>query len=173
MNFKFKFTIIACIIPLISVLWGFFDKNISLFLNSLLTILCIGGLLVFDKKIRIFSSRTYAIVLIFILLSVFGGRALGAYEKLTYWDKTLHFLSGFILVIIGKQIYIKFKGNTTNKALRKTYSFFIAVSGAAFWEIFEFLCDKILGTSAQNNSLTDTMLDIILGTVSALFAIFI
>lgn len=126
-----------------------------------------------DKKLDMFNIRTYSITLIFILLSVFAGRSLGFYKRIPYWDKSLHFFSGFLIVIIAYRIYEKLKGDSKNKLLKKVFGFFVGVSGAAFWEIFEFSCDKILGTTAQNNSLTDTMLDIILGTISSLIAVFI
>ena len=173
MKLKTKITLLACILPVPSSVYALFSNQISLLLNSLLTLGCLSGFWILDKKLNVFSTKSFVSVLIFILLSVFAGRSFSLYEKFIYWDKFLHFLSGFILVVIAKQVYKKLKGNVHNKALIKLFSLFTAVSGAAFWEIYEFSCDRILGTTAQNNSLTDTMLDIILGTLSALIGIFI
>lgn len=173
MQVKTKVTLFACILPLLFSVYALFSNQISLLLNSLLTLGCLSGFWILDKKINIFSLKSFMSVIIFILLSVFAGRSLSLYQKFINWDKFLHFLSGFILVIIAKQVYKKLNGDTNNKALIKLFSLFTAVSGAAFWEVYEFFCDRILGTSAQNNSLTDTMLDIIMGTISALIGIFI
>lgn len=104
---------------------------------------------------------------------MFIGKVLGGYQKIKYYDKILHFISGFLLVVMGNQIFSRLGGKDINKLLRKFFSFFFAVTGAALWEIVEFLSDTFLNTLAQNNSLTDTMLDITLGTVSALLAFFI
>lgn len=173
MKLNTKITFFACIFPILSALYALFSNQISLLLNSLLTLGCLGGFWILDKKINIFSTKSFLSIIIFILLSVFAGRSISLYEKFIYWDKFLHFLSGFILVVVSKQIYKKLKGDTNNKALIKLFSLFTAVSGAAVWEIYEFFCDRFLGTSAQNNSLTDTMLDMILGSLSALISIFI
>jgi hypothetical protein len=37
---------------------------------------------------------------------------------------------------------------------------------AFLWEVAEFLSDNFLGTMSQNNSVTDTMMDMILGTTT-------
>ena len=46
-----------------------------------------------------------------------------------------------------------------------TFSIFFAMAVAGGWEIWEFTTDQLLGFASQNNSLIDTMLDIICGTV--------
>lgn len=171
MNIKTKITVAACIPLLLTAFYGIFCKDANLFINPLVTMVCIGALVFSDKKTGIFSSWTYMGTLLLILFSVYIGRGLGAYKKVPYWDKALHFYSGFVLAAISRKIYIKLKGSEENKALMNCFAFFTAVSGAALWEIYEFTSDMLIGTTAQNNSLTDTMLDIIAGTVSALLAV--
>ena len=125
------------------------------------------------QKISFFHQKTYYAVLTFILLSVFAGRTLKFYSIVPYWDKILHFASGFIAAAAGKEIYIKFGGNTKNPALTNLFIIAFAISIACVWEIYEFTADALLGTSSQNGSLSDTMLDIIAGTASALISILV
>ena len=46
------------------------------------------------------------------------------------------------------------------------FSLLFAIACAGVWEIWEFSTDQIFGFTAQNNSLHDTMWDIICGTVA-------
>ena len=171
MSVKTKTTYLMCIPPVITLFYGIFAGKTGILLNSCLVILCVLSALILDKRINLFSNREYGVILIFILCSVFAGRSLGAYKSIPYWDKILHFLSGFILLMVGKNFYRKLNGNK-NKIIQKLFTLFSAISGAALWEIFEFGCDSLLGTMAQNNSLNDTMWDLILGTLSTISGIF-
>lgn len=167
-----KYSLLAAVLPAATAVYGVFIKDAATIFNSALTIFCIFLILLIQKWLKIFSRTGFISALIFILLAVFAGRTLGAYGKIPYWDKFLHFSSGFILVLIGRDIYRKKSRGHYEKGMLKFFSFLFAVSGAAIWEIFEFTCDSLLKTTAQNNSLTDTMLDIITGTLSALITLF-
>lgn len=171
MNIKIKTTYLACIPPVITLFYGIFANKTEILLNSCLVILCIFGVMLLNKKLNLFSVKEYGAVLIFILFSVFAGRSLGGYKIIPHLDKILHFTSGFILVIAGKGIYRR-TGGSKNKIVMRLFVLFLGISGAALWEIFEFGCDSFLGTSAQNNSLNDTMWDLLLGTVSSVLGIF-
>ena len=169
---KTKLTILSCIFPVAAAVYGIIKAEYGIALNSAFTVVCLWSFYFADRKFRFFSGKIYTSVLVFILLSVFSGRCLGLYNLIPYWDRTLHFLSGFIIVISGKSLFRKLNGKTEQKCLMKVFSFLTGVSAAGLWEIFEFSCDRLIGTVAQNNSLTDTMWDIILGTVSAAVTIF-
>jgi len=173
MKTKAKAAFICCIPPFITILYGFFLKESSVYLHSLISIGCILAIFLIDKKFRLFKFPMFLTIIIFILLSLYFGRVLGAYGKVPYWDKFLHFSSGFIIVKISKILYKKLNGNPKNKFLLKFFSLSVATAAASLWEIFEFASDSIFKTAAQNNSLNDTMLDIIAGTISAVIAIFI
>lgn len=169
---KTKLVLLSSLFPGITLLYGIFSLKIDIILNSLFVIVTIFAFFFIDRKFKLFSFKTFTFILIFTLLSQLAGR-LGAYEKIKYWDKFLHFISGFILSLTGRDIYYTFKGEKENKKLLKLFSLFFSISGAAFWEIFEFNSDLIFKTHAQNNSLLDTMTDIILGTLSALISLII
>lgn len=168
----YKFPVFAALIPAISALYGVFATQYQIALNSAYTLLLIAVFWLIHKKFPVFKIRTYSSFIIFILLSVFLGRALSLYALIPYWDKILHFLSGFIFAQAGKEIYLKLDGNKKSKALLNTFALLSAFSIAALWEIWEFATDKILNTNAQNGSLDDTMYDITMGSLSGIIKVF-
>ncbi len=169
---NFKISLCLCVVPAFYGILSLIRADLFSLFNCLLTIGTIFMFFLINKWLKLFSKKSFIFVLLFILFSVFGGRTLGAYGKIENWDKLLHFSSGFLLYQLGSEVFLKIsKGK--NVILRKLFSLFVALSGAGIWEIFEFACDKILKTSAQNNSLSDTMLDIIMGTFGALISVFL
>lgn len=171
MSFKSKFVAISIALPVILFIYGLLSIQYDIVLNSLYTVLCIVALIIIHKKFSLLTIRTYYSVIIFILLSVFAGRSLGFYSLIPYWDKALHFLSGFIIAAIGKQIYTKLSGDTTNKILISLFVASFSIAAAGVWEIYEFIIDSVFGIESQNGSLNDTMWDMIAGTLSALISI--
>jgi uncharacterized membrane protein YjdF len=167
----FKIIAFSSIPPSISALYGVFTSNFKLALNSAYTIFLIAAFVLLHKKAHIFKISTRNSFIIFILLSIFLGRALNFYALVPQWDKLLHFLSGFLFAQAGKEIYLKLGGNKQNKAVLNYFALFSAFSAATLWEIWEFASDKILNTNAQNNSLDDTMYDIVAGSVGGIIKV--
>ena len=139
--------------------------------NIILAVLCIVAVTIIYKKTKLLTKGAYFSVVIFILLSIFLGRGMRIYRIIPFWDKGLHFLSGFIATAVAKHIYSVFGGNTKNKVLFNLFTIVFAVAVAGVWEIYEFTIDSLFGMQAQNNSLDDTMWDIILGTASGLISV--
>lgn len=171
MSTKLKINIFLIVLPAIGLIYAVFTKQYSMALNSLLTILCLVAVMIINKKIPVLSTGTYYAVLVFILLSVFAGRGVEIYRIIPPWDKMLHFLSGFIFVSIGKNIYVKLNGNTKNHAIMNLFALSFAVAIAGAWEIYEFTIDNLFNLASQNGSLDDTMWDIIAGSGSSVIAI--
>ena len=119
----YKFTVFSAIIPSIFTLYGVFTMQYEIALNSAYTLLLIGALWLIHKKFPVFKSSTYISFVIFILLSLFMGRTLNMYARVPYWDKLLHFLSGFIFAQAGKEIYAKLGGNKKKQSLTKHLRF--------------------------------------------------
>ena len=165
-----KLNIVSVILPILSLIYGIYTKQTDMMLNSLLTIFCIFAIVLINKKFRVLTDRTCFAAVIFILLAVFLGRTLKVYKIISQWDKILHFTSGFIIAPIGKQVYEKLNGDLSNKKLTTWFTVIFAVAAAGIWEFYEFFVDCIAHISAQNG-LTDTMLDMIAGTLSALIAV--
>lgn len=98
----------------------------------------------------------------------------GAYERIPYWDKVLHFLSGFLFAALGMVVYFSQKpGHRLERQdafNASAYTFMFAVTSAALWEIWEFLV-SFSGADPQQvaaTGVTDTMTDIIVCTVGGL-----
>ena len=168
MSLKTKINIFINVIPLIVCIYAFFVKQPHLASNSLLTVGCLVAVIIINKKVSVLSTGTYYSVLILILLSVFVGKGLKVYNIIPLWDKMLHFMSGFVFVSVGKNIYEKIKGNPANKTLTIFFVLSFALAMAGIWEIYEFSIDKLFNLNSQNNSLNDTMLDIIAGSSGSL-----
>lgn len=98
----------------------------------------------------------------------------GAYDLIPYWDKILHFLSGFLFAVLGTVVYFTLKpghaldrADAPNAAL---YTWMFAMMSAVLWEIWEYLV-SFSGADPQQVALTgvgDTMGDIIVCTVGGL-----
>lgn len=166
MYLKLKTIILSMLLPLISLIYGVITLQYNIALNSLYAIFSIAAFAFIHKRYSTLNPATYYAVIIFILLAVFAGKVLNFYSIVPYWDKILHFLSGFLIASIGKQIYEKSNSNT------KILNLFIlsfATGAAGIWEIYEFTVDGLLGLQSQNSSLSDTMWDMIAGSISAVF----
>ncbi|GAA0077529.1 hypothetical protein UT300005_19070 [Clostridium sp. CTA-5] len=135
---------------------------------ALIFIAIIAMKIIFSFTFMKRSKIMYILGLIFIIMSIYLGNVLNIYTYITYYDKILHLASGIILGIVGFAIYIYFEYKEKNKLNAKfavIFTFIFAIAMAGAWEIWEFLTDQIFGLTSQNNSLLDTMTDIICGTV--------
>ena len=110
----------------------------------------------------------------FVLAAVSFASLFGGYELIPYWDKILHFLSGFLFAVLGTAVYFSQKpghaldsADAFNAAL---YTWMFAMMSAVLWEIWEYLV-SFSGADPQQVALTgvgDTMGDIIVCTVGGL-----
>ena len=139
-------------------------------------LLCFGTLIlvyVLLLKTRIkMPSLIYISSVIFIFMAQYLGNAMELYFKITHWDKVLHFTSGLILGILGYAIFLNIVPREAREKMSSwcgiIFSFLFGSACAGIWEIYEFTVDHLLGLLCQNNSLVDTMSDIIAGTITAL-----
>lgn len=167
MKLQTKFTIGAAALPFA---WGIYSVAAGQYaaaLRALLALACILAFALLHNKRPVFSAKMYCAILGFVLLSVFAGKSLQFYTQVPYWDKLLHFLSGFLLYFVGAQICKKYSENESRK-LQIWFAVLFAVAAAGAWEIYEFTVDRLLNLNAQNGSLSDTMTDMIAGSISAL-----
>lgn len=111
-------------------------------------------------------------VLIFITIAMLLANLFDMYAVIPYLDKIEHFLSGIILFFVGQFILNKIaKAHGMNHLpirMMIWFSFYFAAAMAGLWEIYEFTVDHLFGLRSQNGSLTDTMTDMICGTISAI-----
>lgn len=158
--------------PALTVLYGAVVSDLHMAANALLTAACLIAFGLVQCKYRFLPRTTAYAVQLFFLLSLWIGKALRGYNVFPPWDTLLHFLSGILLVAVGCTVYRRCRGNLQNRLLLKLFVLFFAMGGAVLWEVYEFALDRLFHMASQNNSLTDTMWDMIAGTVGAVLAAF-
>jgi len=111
--------------------------------------------------------------LAFIAAGSFAGSALHVYWYFPLWDVLVHFYSGLMLAWLGLFIARHAEEQTEAPLPRwfsLTFALLTPMAFAAAWEICEFASDMIIGTAAQHG-LSDSMTDIIAGTLGGVLAI--
>lgn len=145
---------------------------------SVLTIVVISALIFLPMIIGKWSKIDIPIVLeifsvLFIYATLFLGELKNYYVKFWWWDILVHTSSALMFGLIGFIIlYVLYKTGKikTNPKTIAMFAFAFALSIGALWEIVEFSMDRYIGTTMQGNSLKDTMLDLIVDSLGALFS---
>jgi len=109
----------------------------------------------------------------FIAAGSFAGSALHVYWYLPLWDVLVHFYSGVMLAWLGLLLARRAEEQTgwpLPRWFTLTVTLLTPMAFAAAWEICEFASDIIIGTASQHG-LSDSMTDIIAGTLGGVFAI--
>jgi hypothetical protein len=113
------------------------------------------------------------LIVIFIYAAIFLGEVKSYYHKFWWWDAVLHTGSGVALGFIGFAIMlVLYRGKKIHASpfTLALFSFSFAMAMGGVWEIFEFTIDSLAGTNMQKNGLVDTMWDLIVDGLGALFA---
>ena len=105
------------------------------------------------------SEISFYVILFFTICAIYLGNV---------WD-LYRILSGIIIAIIGFILFLhlnngKIKGDF-NTYFAVIFSILFSIAAAGVWEIWEFSTDMLFGFHSQNNSLIDTMMDIICGSI--------
>lgn len=133
-------------------------------------LLLIRGLVKWTKS-EWFPALRFS-VLFFITVTMLIANLFGFYSVIPYLDKMEHLLSGVILCFVGLLILRKMiqrqRMARFPSPIAIWFALFFSVAMAGCWEIYEFTVDRLFGLTCQNNSLFDTMTDIICGTVGAI-----
>ena len=114
------------------------------------------------------------VILAFTFSAIYLGNVWDLYRIIPIYDKLLHLLSGVIIAIIGFVLFL-YLNNGNIKGDFNTYfavifSIIFSIAAAGLWEIWEFSTDMLFGFHSQNNSLIDTMMDIICGSIMGIIA---
>jgi hypothetical protein len=162
---------------------------LAVFVSTLALVLSIIPELI-RKRYSITLPRLIQVfIIVFIFASIFLGEMQSFYEKFWWWDSLLHLLSGTALGFSGFLIvYILDKAGrfSASPLLLSILAFCFAFAIGALWEIFEFMMDTIFGLDMQKSrnlcsatiatcdtrlGVIDTMRDLILDAIGALFAV--
>jgi hypothetical protein len=167
-------TLIIRITIIIAIITAIFNSRWTvLFISSLTFILTFLPRLI-EKRYKLDIPIEFEIVIVlFIYASIFLGEVHGFYSKFWWWDAVLHTGSGVALGFIGFAILLVLYRGGKIKASPFTlvlFAFSFAVALGALWEIFEFAMDSFFNTNMQKNGLVDTMWDLIVDSLGAVFA---
>lgn len=168
-NKEFIVAVIFTIVLIITAIYDFIARDgEKLFRIALTFVTIVLVYLLYIKSFLKGSKIIYYINMTFIFLAMYLANVWNFYSIPNY-DKFLHLLSGAIIAIIGYILFIYLTNDISRKEMNPlTPAIFVilfATAAAGVWEIWEFTTDSLFGLSAQNNSLNDTMWDIICGTV--------
>ena len=159
------------------VIEGFYQQWEFFFVTTLALILTLLPAF-FEKKLNIKTPPGFHFfIVVFIYAGIYLGEVRDFYYRFFWWDTMLHTLAGFAMGLIGFAIIFLF--HKANKI--KAHPFIIALFAFCFsntlsviWEIFEFSMDTFFGLNMQKvhigTGVTDTMIDMIVNAIGALFA---
>ncbi len=111
------------------------------------------------------------LLLFFVFFSLFLGEVGDFYARFWWWDLFLHSWSAMLLGIFGFLIVFilhrREKVNLFKPFFLSLFAFAFAMMIGAFWEIFEYGMDSIVGLNMQKTGLDDTMEDLMMNAVGA------
>lgn len=163
----------------------------------LMLLQCLLGLIViglpsFLEKKWSFEIPNYMCILYFIFLfcAIYLGEVRNFYYSVPHWDTILHAFSGAMLGAFGFTLVSILNDSskvevTLSPLFVCLFAFCFAVAVGAMWEIYEFTGDSLFGLNMQkfrtadgnlligHNALSDTMKDLIIDSVGALFVVII
>ena len=170
-----KLTLVLQGVMLLGLALSFYEKQ---WLN---TMLILGIFLLsllprfLSRKMHIYIPPQFEMLaILFVFASVFLGEIRNFYFRYWWWDGMLHVGSGFLLGIFGfLLVYILNEEERIELHMKPRFvaffSFAFAVTTGVLWEIFEFAMDGFFDLNMQKSGLIDTMWDLIVDTLGALF----
>ena len=160
------------------------QRWLSAFLATLIIATLLSPL-VFRHKMEIeIPAEFHILAVVFIFASLYLGEIQGFYHKFWWWDIALHTSAGLLMGIVGF-LLVYLLNESKRVELHMTPIFIslfagmFAVAIGAFWEIFEFSMDQLLGLNMQKpmlgdpSGLTDTMWDMIVNALGASMVSFV
>lgn len=138
-----------------------------------------------EHKINlVIPSNMMIVYAVFLYCAIYLGEVRDFYHAIPHWDNILHATSGGMLSALGFSLIVLL--NKTDKVPVNLsplficmFAFCFAVTLGAFWEIYEYLADGLIGLNMQkfalkdgtqlvgHAALVDTMQDIIIDSFSA------
>lgn len=155
------------------------SKDYGAFLLGIISFFITFFPLILKRKWKVTLPWTLNFLLVLMLFLHIWGLVGGWYYYLyPFYDKFGHFIGSFTIALLGFTSVLIIDWYTKVELTDKSIIIFVIIftlAVGAFWEILEFASDIILGTTTQN-SLTDTMLDLIFdlagGIIASIIAMF-
>lgn len=146
-------------------------QNFILTLKDLSIIITINGYYILSKILKIkVNEKLNFLYILFIFIAHFLGVIVNLYDKIYWFDKFAHFLSGIATSVLILIILVK-TNNYKSNFFTVLYILSFTSLVASYWEIFEYLSSVLFGLDPQRVLLTgvnDTMGDIIIATLGSM-----
>ena len=127
-----------------------------------------------EKRYNVDIPIEFEIGLVVLIFgSIFLGEVEGYYSTFWWWDLILHALTGVVVGLVGFLILLvlyRRKHLIAAPGSIALFSFSLAAAIGGVWEIFEFGMDQFFGLNMQKSGLVDTMGDLIVNNIGALFS---
>lgn len=149
------------------------DDEIGLILKDLSLIITMLLPYIIEKLFKVkIDERIKFIYLAFVFCAQFLGTTLEWYNKINYFDKINHTLSGVLTAYASLVILHLFnKYEHDNVLFNIVWMISVTLAIAGLWEIFEYLANIIFGGDAQRvvaTGVNDTMQDIIVAFLGSI-----
>lgn len=177
-NKKLKLTLFEKInlcLSIITLVIAFASSNENLKYGGISFLAASSLSIIFIQLCKInFSKFEINILQVHIFISIFLGTILNFYRFIPNFDFWLHMFFGLLGSVLAFPLIRFFfdKNNMKIKNVSPSFIIFIAFCFSStcglLWEIYEFSVDHLFNLSTQNNSLLDTMTDIIANTIGAI-----
>ena len=170
-----RLNVISMIILIVTAVYDFiFRDGEKLFRIGLMAVTLWIMYFIYKKTFLRKSRLSFYLIYSFIFGAMYLGNVFDFYLIIPMYDKMLHLLSGLIIGIIGYMLFMHVSNGIVDGPFKRympiLFSIIFAIAGAAVWEIWEFSTDQLFGFTSLNNSLHDTMWDIICGTIMGVVA---
>ena len=124
-------------------------------------------------------SEFQILAILFVFASLFLGEVQSYYDRIWWWDVSLHATSGLLFGIVGfLLVYVLNENERIEINLRPRFvalfAFVFAIAVGTLWEVFEYGMDQTFATNMQKPrfgdppGLTDTMWDLMFDAIGAL-----
>ncbi len=113
-----------------------------------------------------FSSAMRLFIMLFIVLGAVPGTVFGFYNRFAHWDTILHLGCGFLMALVGYLLPDALNRRASSRlttGYRIFSAFVFALAAAAFWELYEYGADRLLGTDMQASSVIHALHSYLLG----------
>lgn len=170
-----RINLISMIILFFTAVYDFLFRNgEKIFRIGLMAVTLWIVYFVYKKTFLRKSRISFYLIYSFIIGAMYLGNVFDFYIIIPMYDKILHLLSGLIIGVIGYILFLHVSNGQNEGSFKKympiLFSIIFSIATAGVWEIWEFSTDQLFGFASQNNSLNDTMWDIICGSIMGVIA---
>ncbi len=155
-----------------AVIWALLQLRFELAFVALATLgLSLAPLLVATWAEVHVPPTFIAVVVAFVVATLFLGEVFDFYERFWWWDMAMHGTSAVAFGLIGFVfVFMMFQGDRfAAPHLQLSFlAFCFAITIGTTWEIFEFAMDQLFGFNMQKSGLMDTMGDLVIDALGAL-----